>query len=71
VLAAHGWGGAAAFGCLAAGAGTAALTTRWTGHGIRTPAIWWAMIDAASAPLTLAVLGVFHVIAGLLGGVVK
>jgi hypothetical protein len=73
VLAAHGWGGAATLGCLAGGAAAAALTARNTraGRGVRAAPTWWAMTDAAMAPLVLAVLGVFHAIAGLAGGVVK
>lgn len=73
VLVADRWGGAAALGCLAGGAAAAALTSRRPrpGRGVRAAATWWAMTDAAMAPLVLAVLGVFHTIAGLVGGIVK
>jgi hypothetical protein len=70
LLAAHGWAGAAVLVPTVAGACVAALCTvrRRDRDGLRRVTTGWALVDGVTAPLALAVLGVFHALSGLIGG---
>lgn len=70
LLTARGWAGAAVLVPTVAGACVAALcTVRRRDHaGLRRVTTGWALVDGATAPLVLAVLGVFHALSGLVGG---
>ncbi|GAA4497608.1 type VII secretion integral membrane protein EccD [Actinoallomurus oryzae] len=70
VLVAHGLPGAAVVIPLVAGVAVAALSTvrRRSRDGLRHVTTGWALIDGATAPVLLALLGVFDGLSNLLGG---
>lgn len=70
LLVARGWAGLAVVVPAVTGVSLAVLGTvrPRSRDGLRRVTTGWALVDGATAPLLLAVLGVFHDLSGMLGG---